>query len=546
MERKNKRVLIISILALILVVAGASYAYFSARITGLESASTLSMTAGTLEIEYSEGNEIVSVDNIYPRPEAWLTKTITLSGKNTTELKMNYSLGLVITTNEFEDGYLTYTLTNNTTSENGVPISTHTKAINQSGTQILGYGQFDTTGNTSEEHKYTLEIFFKDNGEDQNASQGAAFNARITVSEAGTDEDVPGTVPKGWSSAPARSLMGAIKNNAKNNTKLANGEADNDTTPVTMTIPGQQTAENDEGLRASEDDYGTSFYYRGAVENNYVSFGDMCWRIVRIDGNGNIKLVLYNYKKTADRTGDNVSNPCHGDHDANDAAYARYSGSTYTSKFNTNIDKNAYVGLKYGTPGSSTYEGEHNGNNLSTILTNLERWYAANLNSVDSKIATVAYCNDKTLASSTYNPVNWTDAEINKGYGTIKTNYAARERLVPANTASPVLTCPEGISRVEGKIGLLSADEVAYAGAIYNSSNTSYYLNKNASSNMWWSSSPSGFDGYAHAWRVSSDGYMGYGYYVGNSSAVRPAVSLKSTINVTGGTGSKTSPFTIE
>jgi len=545
MDKKNKTILIISIIGLILVVAGASYAYFSARITGLESASTLSMTAGTLEIEYSEGDENITASNIYPRPEAWLTKTITLRGKNTTQLKMNYSLGLVITTNEFEDGYLTYTLTNNTTSENGVPISTHTKTINQSGTQILGYGQFDTTGSASEEHTYTLQIFFKDNGLDQNESQGATFNARITVADY-PEQDLPGTVPAGWSSASATSLLGAIKNNSKNNTKLANGTKDS--ANITMTIPGQQIANRNEGLRSAIDDYGTSYYYRGAVENNYVSFGDMCWRIVRVDGNGNIKLVLYNYKKTADRTGDNASNPCHANHDATDAAFARYddttNGSAGKSAFNTNGDQNAYVGLKYGTPGSGTYEAEHNGNNLSTILTNLETWYSANLNSEDSKIATVAYCNDKRVVSdTTYDPSGITPTGL--GYGQEPTYYQTTQRLNPANTAAPVLTCLEGVSRVEGKIGLLSADEVAYAGAISYTSNNSY-LNKNAGG-YWWTSSPSGFDGdYAVAWGVTSGGSLDDGSYVGSADGLRPVVSLLSTARITGGTGTQASPFTIE
>ena len=41
-----------------------------------------------------------------------------------------------------------------------------------------------------------------------------------------------------------------------------------------------------------QDDYGVSYYYRGAVEDNYVTFADMCWRIVRIQGDGSVKLIL--------------------------------------------------------------------------------------------------------------------------------------------------------------------------------------------------------------------------------------------------------------
>ena len=44
-----------------------TYAYFSARITGLESASTLSLEAGRMEIHYTEGDERVSFSGIYPK-----------------------------------------------------------------------------------------------------------------------------------------------------------------------------------------------------------------------------------------------------------------------------------------------------------------------------------------------------------------------------------------------------------------------------------------------------------------------------------------------
>ena len=47
-------------------------------------------------------------------------------------------------------------------------------------------------------------------------------------------------------------------------------------------------------LASTEDDYGTSYYFRGAVKNNYVQFANKCWRIVRVNGDGSVKLVLHN------------------------------------------------------------------------------------------------------------------------------------------------------------------------------------------------------------------------------------------------------------
>ena len=52
-----------------------------------------------------------------------------------------------------------------------------------------------------------------------------------------------------------------------------------------------QVATADEGMYKVEDDLGMSYYFRGAVENNYVKFAGYWWRIVRINGNGSIRLI---------------------------------------------------------------------------------------------------------------------------------------------------------------------------------------------------------------------------------------------------------------
>ena len=46
-----------------------------------------------------------------------------------------------------------------------------------------------------------------------------------------------------------------------------------------------------EGVFEMEDDYGTSFYYRGAVTNNYVKFAEFYWRIIRVNGDGSLRIM---------------------------------------------------------------------------------------------------------------------------------------------------------------------------------------------------------------------------------------------------------------
>ena len=208
-------------------------------------------------------------------------------------------------------------------------------------------------------------------------------------------------------------------------------------------------------LASTVDDYGTSYYFRGTVKNNYVEFANKCWRIVRITGDGSVKLVLHN-----DNTA-GAANPCSSANNNDTAAFAHYDGNTYRSKFNTNNNDNAYVGFMYGQVGASDYASAHANINKSTILTNLESWYNNNLESYESKLADTIWCNDKSTVSG------------GPGYGTNSTYYAAYNRLT--STKQPTLICPNdnnggklskftvkdttnGNGNLTYKIGLLTAD----------------------------------------------------------------------------------------
>ena len=293
-------------------------------------------------------------------------------------------------------------------------------------------------------------------------------------------------------------------------------------------------------LASAEDDYGTSYYFRGAVTNNYVQFANKCWRIVRIVGDGSVKLVLHN-----DNTS-NAANPCSSANNSSNAAFARYSGTTYKSTFNTNYNDNAYVGFRYGTTGASDYASAHANTNKSTILTNLESWYTKNLALYESKLADTIWCNDKSTVSG------------GLGYGTNATDYAAQNRI--KSTKQPTLICPNdnnggklskftvsdtinGNGNLSYKIGLLTADEIAFAGSAAFLYNCSTYLQENTGTNWWWSLSPYVFDGNsARVWGVIS-GYLNYGSVYGDRG-LRPVISLISSTSVTGN-GTSEDPYII-
>ena len=129
------------------------------------------------------------------------------------------------------------------------------------------------------------------------------------------------------------------------------------------------------------------------------------------------------------------------------------------------------------------------------------------------------------------------------------TYYGATKRLVgtsgSAGGTGPSLKCTGELSKINSKVGLITADELAYAGYAIGTGNTTTYLQENATDTYWWSLSPYYFDGdYALVWSViGSSGYF-VGNYVSNTSGVRPSISLKSTTNATG-EGTSDSPFII-
>ena len=469
------------------------------------------MTIGNLDVTYTGGSAI-SITDINPMTDSTaLSKTnniYTFTIKNTGTAPYNFKVKVInnpsYKSNLLPHQYIRYSLNNGTAS-------------------TLGSGQADyelTSGviEAGATNTYNLRLWVADASiyNLPNSVLGQEIHLKISVE---------GKAGSGWLPSNFKDRILAL-NEVK----------------APITTPGAAISNDDEALLAStEDDNGTSYYFRGAVTNNYVEFANKCWRIVRISGDGSVKLILHN-----DNTA-GAANPCNAANNSASAAFARYSGTTYKSAFNTNYNDNAYVGFKFGTPGSSTYEATHANTNNSTILTNLETWYTNNLKTYESVIDDNVWCNDKTATDKSYDPWGWNPNGL--GYGTNTTFYGATQRLVgtsgSAGGTGPSLKCNGELSKINSKVGLVTADELAYAGYAYNIGNTTTYLQENATDTYWWSLSPFGFNfGGAGVWYVrGSGGYLNFDS-VRNARGLRPSISLKSTTNATG-EGTSDSPFII-
>ena len=284
-------------------------------------------------------------------------------------------------------------------------------------------------------------------------------------------------------------------------------------------------------LCKAKDAYGDSYYYRGNVTNNYVKFADKYWRIVRINGDGTVRVIY-----------DGTSAHANGE-----SSEDRQIG---TSAFNSSYNDNAHVGYMYGATGASMYAAAHANTNDSTIKTYIDNWYKTNILETANEhyLADNVFCNDRSISTYT------TSSNTKLGYGTTSTYY--RWACGPwegtnCGNMKMMLTCPQqndaftvsdtsnGNGALTYPVGLLSTDEVVLAGG-WTASNSGYYL---YSGQVWWASTPgSFFDSNARVRFVNSDGNASFGFYVKDSYGVRPVFNLKAEV-LAEGSGIASDPY---
>ena len=251
------------------------------------------------------------------------------------------------------------------------------------------------------------------------------------------------------------------------------------------------------------DNAGEVYYFAGNPTDNWVKWAGFYWRIIRINGNGSIRMI---YQGTSpNTTGTNTQ--------------------LQTSAFNSSYNRSEYVGLKY------TSGEQHGQNTNSTIMGVLETWYNSKLASYADDIDTnVGFCSDRNLQSGSWS-------------STGRHYYAAYGRLVSSSgNVNPSYKCSNTSDLLKIPIGLITADEVVMAGLAWNANNSSNYLYTNQN---YWTVSPCwSYNGYAVVFLVNSDGKLA-NPFVDSAWGVRPVVNLKSSVQITGGNGTADLPFEI-
>ena len=284
-------------------------------------------------------------------------------------------------------------------------------------------------------------------------------------------------------------------------------------------ITGTLTTNTTGTVYSVADDWGTSYVYAGAPTDNWVSFAGFYWRIIRINGDGSIRMIYAGTSTSTSGTDDQIS----------------------TSAYNSSRSDNAYVGYMYGSTGASSYSATHANTNNSTIKGILDSWYKTNI--VDKghsdKVSTEAgFCNDRSLYSG-------------DGIGQHASFYQGRQRL--KDLRSPSFRCTDSEDWLDVVIGLITADEVAFAGGLSGNtitySNDKYYL---YTGNSYWTMTPSEYTDAnpkysAQVFPVLSDGGLGSAFVgdrVSYSYGVRPVINLKADTKFWG-SGTSTDPYVV-
>ena len=481
-SKKNQIVVsILGIMSLLLITVGVTYAIFTYTRLGT---TDNTITTGTLKFLYTEnskGGTGISITDAFPITD---TEGKTLTGDNNVfDFKVE---GTNTGTEEIPYEVTLRKKSTSTLAESNVKVYL-TDMEGDADTEILAptlYSSLTQTnvdvGDEVEKTIYTGSVL---GGE---LTYLKEFRLRMWIDEESNQDDING-----------KTFTATV--NVYANVEVVSQETNNltgfakqiyDANPIIETEPTLTTSSNNtsdaSGLYKSTatNSGNPTYYFRGNVENNYVKFAGQTWRIVRINEDGTVRMIM------ANGINDDITYVFN-------STYSDYPYMYYTN---------------------------------SNAKTQLESWYETNIASNEtyaSKVATGDYfCEQaKVTYSSSYTSGNAT-MELYSSY-------------------TPNFKCEEdgnGKGIVNSNIGLITYDEVVYAGGYYSKANSNYYLYNKIS---YWTMSPVGVNrDNASAWDVYSLGYLSLNY-VRTAYLIRTVLNLKPDVSVTG-SGTSTDPYVVQ
>lgn len=340
-------------------------------------------------------------------------------------------------------------------------------------------------------------------------------------------------VSRGWGDITIYQVTGATKTTGT--TTWNNVTYDSITyqlSAATLTEMELETDKSDKGLYQGTDDYGTTYYYRGNVKNNNVYFAGYYWQIVRINGDGSIRLIYNGSVKNATGNAQSINNR--------------------TYQFNSKYNDLAYVGYMYGDPDATTFAEVHANTNDSTIKSAVDSWYKTNIvdKGYSQYISTaVGFCGDRSFYTNNGGSGGdgvQTDKDTRFGaYGRYQANTAQFTCPEPARDLYTMADSGVGNKALTYPVGLITYDEVMFAGVDNRHVNKLSWIYSTGHS---WTMSPSTFwaaSSHVSEWGDNSAGFLRYDWST-NSFSARPVINLKADVEISGGTGTATDPFIVK
>ena len=560
MENKNK-LIILGVIILLLVASGLTFAILTWNSTMIK----LGINTNCFTINYTKGNNItgslklINEEDLISNGKFTIKEGVGVSGVNiginsncSIEGYGNIILNITNISSAFttgsSKGALKYAVLKNTSTITTPSDISTTSLLNQS-FDIEKKGSITTSGtlklltkqlSNTELYKYIIVIYV-DNNLAGNDVTSATFQGNISADAVQGKLDL------------AKETLNYL-NSLNSTITLASGTPDfttvsgsNGVKYVNYSQSATGLGDGTKGIYAAEDDLGTSYYFRGAVENNYVKFADFFWRIIRINGDGSIRMI---YAGTS----------AHANGESEEDSYI--SKTAYNSSYNDNT----YVGYMTGSAGATTYASAHSNTNNSTIKGVIDDWYKTNIvdKGYSSYVADAIYCNDRSIANDSATNAtltkissSWTNTGL--GCGTNVTAYGGFKRNFVDHT--PSLVCPNnndkfttdstlGNGKLTYPVALLTLDEIAYAGGYAHDYNTNSYIDNkefylHTPSYYYWTLTPWAFaDGNSNVDNWTSAGSLDENDVSYSFGAARAALSLNSNA-ITGGSGTMSDPFTV-
>lgn len=498
---RNKKKIILTILVVCLIgLVGISVSYAYWRFTYMQTDKNIAVSK-CLKLEMTNEKDEINLSNMYPISDEAGRSLTPYSFKitNTCSMSAEYSVNLeMLEGTTMNSKYLAILVNNgdikllSTFNEAKTTISGSTES------RILDTGIL-TPGASKE---YSISLWMDKSVTLSDDAQNKSFSAKVVIDAV----------------ISTKTIQDMILSQL-------------DTTGKCPTINGNNNInvgdayESDNMLCSAPDNYGTSYYYRGNVQNNYVKFAGFYWRIVRINGDGSIRIA---YDGTTA-------------HENNEASDDRIIGTSY---FNEKADDNSYVGYMYGTPDSSTYEETHANINDSSIKKYIDNWYENNIKNTDYEqyLADNIFCNDRSITEYS-DKSNYS----NLGYGKEKTTYTHhagwQNKLICSSKSDSfsVNVTNNSNGKLLYKIGLLTVDEVNLAGGLHENNN--YYL---YTGNVYFTMTPcDNIGGATYIRSVTSTGNAYASTYTANNSGVKPVINLNPN-SLKAGDGTINNPYVVD